>query len=338
MNKTLQIALNIIAVLASIIFFTLVLFPLDAAISHGLARVETQTKGKGDWRVSVSKIDASLIFDTQFEDFRIFQKDVEVFSAPILSVDTSLFSLLSGKVNVEFTAEYKKGELAGRVVLGDSSLVDLEFDEFSLNELSYVNQLLTQKGYDVKLFGVADGLVSLDWQKAEGQGTQKAAFSLNEGAIHLKITSAEIDHLKVAAWNFDLPKMVLSSEKEPLEINIEVGKNQILINRVNIPGPDLSLTLNGSLGLDRTQSVARFSLDGRFSFADEIKTKIPLLAMIEKQMTPEGFYPISIRGSAKKPEIQIGDFELSSFLQMTTMPPSSEGDEEGSVDQVEAVE
>jgi type II secretion system protein N len=334
MNKTLQITLNIMAVLAAIIFFTLLFFPLEAAISHGLSRIETETKGKGDWRVSVSKINASLIFDTKFEDFRVFQNDVEVFFAPVLKVDTSLFSLVSGKIDVAFEAIYSQGELSGRVALGGTSRVDLTFDEFALKELSYLNRALSGTGYNAQLTGIADGSVSFNWDNNTEQAGRRAAANLNEGVINLKIASAEIESLQITALNVTLPKMVLSSGQEPLEIAVEINRNQILINRLNVPGPDLSLTFNGSLNLDRSQSISRFSLDGRFALADEIKTQIPLMAMLDKQMTPEGFYPLSIRGSAKKPEIQIGDFELSSFLQtMTTLPPS---EEEGIIEDQEA--
>lgn len=327
MNKTLQIVFNIVVILASIIFFTLVFFPLDAAISHGLSRIETQTKGKGDWRVSVSQIDASLIFDTKFEDFRIFQNDVEVFSAPKLRVDTSLLSLISGQVDVSFEAAYPQGGLSGQLVLGERSLVDLAFDEFPLQRLLYVHRILAQAGYDIQLAGVASGTVAIDWGGSTDQTGRRTTASLNEGTTNLKVFSAEINSFQVSTWNFTLPKMVLSSDKEPLEINIEMNRNQILINRLNFPGPDLSLTFNGSLNLDRNQTISRFSLDGRFALADEIKAQIPLMAMVDKQMTPEGFYPLSIRGSAKKPEIQIGDFELSSFLQTMTTPSPPEGED-----------
>ena len=106
MNKAAQIILFLFTGLIAFIFFVLLFFPLDTVIGHFLAKVEEVTKNQ--YSISVSEIDASLIFDTEFSDFRVFEKGKEIFYVPNLEVGFSLFSFLGDNTDVVLTPTIKK--------------------------------------------------------------------------------------------------------------------------------------------------------------------------------------------------------------------------------------
>ena len=115
MNRTAQIILYVFSGLIAYVFFVIMVFPLDTMISHFLSKLEEETKG--DLRISVSEIDASLLFDSEFKDFRVFKSDKEIFFTPKLSVSMSPLSMLGEVIDVGFEADYKKGDIAGRISL-----------------------------------------------------------------------------------------------------------------------------------------------------------------------------------------------------------------------------
>lgn len=304
MNRTLQILLNVVVGVVALIFFVILLFPLDSVISHYLANLEKQTKG--EYRISISNIDASLIFDTKFEDFRLYQKGKEVFYAPTIEAGISLFSLLSSAINVSFDADYKSGSLSGRVELAEAeSVYDIEVNEVSLEEMPFLMQALSPAKYPLSIKGKVDGSIYLSLTRD---------IKSSEGEIKLKIADAKMDTINIKELNFELPAVALSESKTPIELEASLGKGQITVSKLLLPGPDLKFKLNGTVSVNRQFDLLRSSFEGEFAFSPALAEKIPFLVLLEGQKSTEGAYPVSITGNLKSPKIKIGELDLSKVL------------------------
>lgn len=305
MPKTAQIILNLIVGLVSLVFFIILLFPLDSMISHFLADIERQTKGRENIRISVSNIDASLVFDTEFENLRIFQKDKEIFYAPKVSAGISLLPLISETISVRFAAEYRKGLVEGKVSLADDSVIDVELEKVSLRELKFLTRFLDEKGWPKLTSGELSGTVYYTWSRD---------LRNKEGEVNLKLGKAKTSMIPIKAAAMEVPPLILSEKGKFIEIEGALDKGRISINKFKIPGPDVVLNLNGSANLNRSNALIRSKIDGSFGFSEKVKEKVPFIAMLEGQQNGDGTFPISIKGSAKKPDIKIGEIEVSKML------------------------
>lgn len=305
MNKTAQIILNLIVGIVSLVFFVLMMFPLDSMIGHFLSQLESSTKGQ--WKVSVSEIDASLLFDTDFEDFRLYNKGKEIFYAPKISAGVSLLPLISGNVNLRFTANYRKGDISGRVTIADESVVDLDFDKVSLKEIPILAQLLKERNYPQLSSGDLDGSVYFAWTKD---------LRSRDGELNLKLFNAKMTSISIKALNIEIPPLELSTAKKPIEFECSFDRGQISFTKFNVPGQDVTVGVTGSIRLNKNNEIIRINLGGSFGFDKKIKEQISLLSMLEGQESTDGSYPLSVQGSAKKPIIKIGDIDLGQFLKL----------------------
>lgn len=306
MNKTAQILINIIVGIFAFIFFVILLFPLDSVISHYLAKLEKETKG--EYRISISSLDASLIFDTTFKDFRLYQKGKEIFFAPTIDAGISIFALLSNSINVDFSAEYKRGEISGRILLSeDESVYDIDFNDVNLDELTFLNEVLVISDIPLSLSGMIDGNVYLSLTRD---------IKSSEGKINLKISNSKLNSISIKSMGLEIPALLLSDKSQPIEIEGILEKAQITVSKLNIPGPDLMFKLNGTVKVNRQFALLRSSFEGYFSFADTVAQELPFLLLIEKQKNEEGFFPVNITGNLKRPKIMIGEMELSKILKL----------------------
>ena len=303
MNKTAQIILNLIVGLVSFLFFALLMFPLDSMIGHFLSKLEDSTKG--EWKVSVSDIDASLLFDTEFKDFRLFQRGKEIFHAPRIEAGVSLLPLISGNVNLRFTANYNKGEISGRVTLAEDSVVDLNLEKVNLKELTILTDFLKSGNYPQLSSGELNGTVYFSWSRD---------LRTRDGEVNLKIKNAKMGSLSLKALNMEIPAMELSQGSKAIELEGSFDRGQITFTKFNIPGPDLIFDVSGNLRLNRNNEIIRINIGGKFGFSDKVKQQVSFVSMLDGQESADGSFPLSLQGSAKKPSIKIGDIDLGQFL------------------------
>jgi type II secretion system protein N len=306
MNRTAQIILYILTALIAFVFFVVLLFPLDSVIGYYLGGIEKATKGV--YRVSVSEIDASLVFDTQFSNFRVYENGVEIFSVPKLEIGFSLFSLLGETKSLSFEAYFKKGEIDGRFSINNQGInvVDISLDEVNIDDLSFFKYYLEKEKIPIQLKGVLDGsfYVYID-------NDPKAS----EAEINLKILRAHTTPMPIKALNQTIPKLNLSKGKKAVVFDCVLENGRIRLKKFIMPGPDLSMDLSGSARLNRRAAVNNLSFDGKFSLSDKITAEIPMLGdMLAQHKNADGSFPLTIRGSGKKPKIKVGDFQISDFF------------------------
>ncbi|MBF0106457.1 MAG: type II secretion system protein GspN [Deltaproteobacteria bacterium] len=304
MNRTAQVILNLIVGLVSFVFFIVYLFPLDAMIGHYLAEIEEQTKGKQNLKIEVASIDASLIFDTVFQEFRLYQNNEEVFYAPKVSAGISLMPLISGSLNLGFLAEYRSGSVAGKVRLAEDSVVDLDIKKVSFKEITYLTRYLEEKKMP-SLSGTINGSVYFSWS---------SDLVSKEAEVSLKIANTKISPYFVKPLNLELPALELSTGQALVEIDGGLDKGQLNLERFNIPGPDVVLDVSGNAKLNRRNQVVRVNLGGKFSLSEKLNKILPLDAMLTGQKAPDGSYPVSVSGSLASPRVKVGEMDLSEML------------------------
>jgi type II secretion system protein N len=304
-NKTIRGILYLIVGVVSYLFFLLALFPLDAIVSHYLANVESQTKGA--FRVSVSpEMDTSLLFDSQFKDFQVerkvgdeFQK---VFYAPNIKLGLSLFSLISGGVNVHFDADLNKGKLSGSVALSNAkSVYDLHFKKVPVSELP-----LLAASVPVKIRGAIDG--DLYFSMAQ---TMKDS----EGDFKIKIFDLGTDAYSIKEANMDIPALTLSAGDKYALIQGGMEGGFLKLEELSTPGEDMILQLKGRVQFLRN-NLTRSNINGKFRVSEKLETAVPVFGFLAEQKAADGSYPISILGDLKKPRINVGNLKLSDMLNL----------------------
>ncbi len=309
MNKAAQIILYLFTGLIALIFFILLFFPLDTVIGHFLAKVEEVTKNQ--YSVSVSEIDASLIFDTEFSDFRVFEKGKEIFYVPNLEVGFSLFSFLGENTDVSFDANYKEGKIQGRVsftIQGSTvkiDVVDVTIKKVSLSELKFINSYLGSLKYPIKLQGILEGSVYVLLEKN---------VKTSEAEINLKLQDTKVAAIPIEAFKLEVPEMELALGKKHVEIDGLLTNGTITLNKLSIPGPDAVLDITGTARLNRKFQIIRTTMDGKFSFSEKVIEQFPLISLLDSYKTSDGTFPLSIRGGWKNPKIKVGEMQIMDLL------------------------
>lgn len=313
MNRSLQIILSLIVAVVSFLFFLILFFPLDALINHELADIESQTKGM--YRVSVSEMDTSLLFDSKFKNFRIEKKEQggfqELFSAPEVRVGISLASLLSQRLNLRFLASFKAGSFGGRIILSRSeSVFDLEFDKMSLEELVILKSYFQFKDLQFQLKGFLDGTVYFS-------ESQDSGLSGVESNFNIKVSNFRITDFnsKLAGKSIFFQNLVLSPEESYAVFEGDLEKERFSLTNISIPGPDIEFYLNGRLRLNEKAEVLQSKMTGRFALAETLFQKIPELELLNEYKNADGFFPLRISGSFRNlPQIRIGNLNLTQIL------------------------
>jgi type II secretion system protein N len=308
----LQILLSIIVGAASLVFFVLLDFPLDAVVGHYMAGIETQTRGA--YRVSYSRMQPSLIFDSVFDDFRLEQKNKdsyeEVFYAKSIEIGLSLFSLMSKTLNATFTAQLPRGTMSGHAVFSsESTVLDLDFSKVALDGIGVLKNALKRKDFTLSPKGVVDGEVYLSLGKTVAQ---------TEAEFRVKIAGFQLTGININVQNsgFPVPDLVLSPRDSFALFEGSLDSGRLTLTNISVPGGDIELQLKGRMNLEQNGGFSRSNLRGRFALSEALFEKVPPLVIIKEYKTADGFFPLTIAGSSQKPEVRIGTFNLSDMFNL----------------------
>jgi hypothetical protein len=108
--------------------------------------------------------------------------------------------------------------------------------------------------------------------------------------------------------------LTLSPQDSPAIFEGNMDEGRLTLTNISVPGGDIELQLKGRVNFGRNFAILRSNLRGRFALSDMLFEKIPLLAIIKDYKTADGFFPLNISGSGQKPQIRIGNFNLSDML------------------------
>lgn len=205
MSRSVKITLALIIGVVSFLFFLIFLFPMNTAVNSFLADFEKQSKGQ--YRISVGGMDASLLFSSKLQNLRIEQKNNETFEELLLipsgKVSFSLFSLISKKMSFHFDSQFHKGSVKGKIDLAIKDkagavieFVDIKFINFDISQIGAIQLALKnlvipfdkqkKSNLSFALTGVVDG--SFFYSLAQGTGAQAidSTFELKIGDFALK--------------------------------------------------------------------------------------------------------------------------------------------------------
>lgn len=314
MSKAFKILVTIVAGLSAFVFFVLLFFPLDSIVSHHLANLETLTGGQ--YRITIEKMEPSLVFDSEFKGIKVFKNDGkgsfdEVFSSEEIKMGISLFSLISQTVDADFSSRFAGGELKGNLKARSGSLVlEVQLKDIDLNKLAVLQNAVQGESFSMDMEGKVNG----DLYLSAGQ-----TFRDNESDFALKVNGLSLRNIKASIQSapLELPNLILSTNESAaiFEGNLESG--QLRLIDFTLPGPDIDLQMKGKMNLRQRKAglqITRTDLKGRFVFSNRVIEKLPILSLVEGQKAADGYYPLELSGSLKKPKIRVGEMDISTML------------------------
>ena len=315
MNKFVQWALNITVGLFFFLFFLFLFFPLEEVARHYVGEVGRMSKGK--YRIVIGKIEPSLLFKSSIKDLEVYTRDASGVEQVItkladVKIGVSYLPLLAGKVSSSFIATSQKGKAEGDFSLSkDDSKVNVKIKDLSLDNFPYLSVLAK-----VPLKGSLSGTINIKYSAAE---INKSEGKLDLSFLQFKIPAAHL--MPVPSFELDLPETILS-DTNGAQIKLSLKNSRLEIQDFSIPGPDLIVSLKGNIQINKRSNFSKLNLIGTFNFSDKIKEALPYLVIIENQKNEQGLYPLSISGRLTKPQMQIGNFDLTS---LTGALPSGQG-------------
>lgn len=313
MSRTLQNILIAVAGVVSFLFFLVMLFPLDTAVGDYLAKIESLTGGK--YRVMISEMDTSLIFDSRFEGFRIERKKGESFeeilNVPRVRMRLSLWALFSKSASLNFESEFEEGSIDGLAVFSEDDMkLDLNFSQFAVERVRLLRDLLHSEHVSLGIHALVDGHFYF-----YGPIGRFNARSIDM-RMNLRVSDFRLHDIKakIVGQDFYISELVLSPKEGYARIEVEMENGRLTFPNISLPGSDIELQLSGHMNVNNRFVVIRSSLNGKFAFSETLVEKLPVLAMINDQRKADGYYPLTVSGAFARPEVRIGNLNLSEML------------------------
>lgn len=301
----------------SFVFFLLLFFPLDAAVTQALSQ-------RKDIRVSYSELKPSLIRWTVIKDLKVdlMSKDgfQEIFAADEVSIGLTVTKLSRTPVipfEVSFGA--KKGSFKGAIGLAcldkpvgrrgakpqgcviETRSLKLDFDKVDIGDLSVLKMF---SGQGANLAGMIDGSLMFALEKPVERSSGN--FALEVSGFEL----AGLNLKKITGEDFSLPTIVLSPRESPAEFSGEMENGTLKLRKFNLSGGDVEFELKGDMKFGPAFSVKSGALEGRFGLSEPIQEKIPIIKSVDgfygKYRTGDGYYPLDFRVNAGNLQIKIG--------------------------------
>ena len=287
--------------LLSFVFFLYLLFPYNLIKERVIAAVQQQLGAQTEVTVESFK-------PYRFSGLSLKGLDVRVLDAAgpkqLLKITecygrVSLFSLLLGRPNVNFTVKTGKGELSGTYAQGSTSdELTLDLSSVDLASFPFLAQSLS-----VPLSSQIDGEISIDLDKQR--------WTRSSGKIDLDFLGLSIAEttLSFQGEPFVLPQLTLAKGRKS-GVQATLNKGVLSLDALRFDGGDLTLQLAGKVLLSDQTADSRMNLMGSFSTTDKFNRALPFLFLVEKQKQPDGTYPLALSGRVAHPNVKVGNFTL----------------------------
>ncbi|MDO8461739.1 MAG: type II secretion system protein GspN [Deltaproteobacteria bacterium] len=288
--------------LFSFTLFLMMLFPYDS-IRGRLVREVENSLGSG-YQVSIGKLRPYPLLGLSLRDVAIKQNSLTLVKINKALLSFKLLPFLWGSFQVNFDFTLDKSEVEGFLAISKSNThIDWELNDFNFKDLGYL-----ASRYGLNLTSRIDGKGSLElFPQDPLKTTGRVVFAFKEMKLlesEMKIGEGE------SAIPFSLPllQMAGGSDKSGLEILIDKGSMEF--KTIELKGPDLFLSLAGKVYMSQNWDDSRFSLTGNFGVSPAAGSKLPLLALVDKEKGIDGKFPLVLTGRLNKPNIQIGSTRL----------------------------
>lgn len=299
MPKFLKILLYPLVFMASLLLFSVLLFPFDSLKSR--VGTEIENAMGGGYQVAVGELSPSLPNGAVLKNVEIRPRGDTATASIKLSeakLKVALLPLLSGTVEVDFDLKPPQGRASGAFsqMKGGMEIV-AKLDRFDLALISF----LTQKA-GIPLSGMVSGNIDLELYPQDPLR--------NTGAAVLQVLDLGLGEISLADGAFKVPAMKLAQAGGNSKIDIQVSRGNFEVKAIQFAGGDLDLNTDGKVYGARRADNYRFNLKGSFKPTADFAQKFQILGLVEKQKAADGSYPFTITGRILKPSIRIGEFKL----------------------------
>ena len=215
-----------------------------------------------------------------------------------LAIDVGVLAAVTGELVVEVVAELGGGTIAAAIDRGSAATrVEIETHGLPLDNLPGVRSATG----GVPIQGGLDASIELTlpkgrWKEAEGSIVLDcAACTIGDGVAKIR-PSGPGARSSLSDGGFTLPKIKLGKIGGRVEIKKGIGQ---LVD-LEAKSPDGDLYIEGSVRFDDPVGRSQVTAYLRYKAADELKTREPNMADLEKWGTnirrPDGFMGVSVTG------------------------------------------
>ncbi len=292
---------GIIGIVSFLIFLFLFL-PLESVVGHYIVSLPQYTKGKGDFTILTSDLEASMLSGVRFKDFRLLQGPKLLLEMPELEANVSFLKLLSGQVDLEIAGELAGGKIEGELIIADNSSLQLQLTQVNVMQVPAIKTALMFTGVELEIKCLVSGDVDFSW----GRDARE-----RDGAVKLSVQDFKIPVLNLKSFGLKAENIILSDEKSPMIIDGTLDGGQIILEKFKIPGPDLSIDMSGRARLGAKNDISQMNIRGSLKMGEEMVKKVPLVSMLDSQKDAEGAIAITLQGNLEKPRFLIGDTDIS---------------------------
>lgn len=287
-------------------------FPYDKLKERIVAQFNAQQKNaKNPQQLEIDELDSSWITGVKAKGVRLIQPAPEPDKPPtVIALDEarariSLLGLLIGHKNVSFRIDAFDGVIKGSYSESSKEReIEIEFDGV---DVARIDAVAANVGFP--LDGKLNGEVSLDLPDGKAsKGSGKVNLEIKDMAAG---KGAEFT-VKTPMGPFTLPKLKVGG----FTLTGEAKDGKLTISKIASSGGDVDLSGDGKVQLrevatDDTLDVnLKFKLNDSYRGKNE-KTKLlfgspggkdkPMVDMMLKSKTPDGFYTLHVGGTLGKP-------------------------------------
>lgn len=289
----------IFAIVCFFIFF-LLLFPFDSV----KVRIEVEAeKGLGaQYDVRIGEMSLAPLTGVSMQNVQIVEKGGKrqsLFKLDSAKIHVDVLPLIWGAIKLGYDLKSDGGRMYGRLSRSGDQ-INIEAD------LKNVNAAVvpwTKVKWGVGLSSDIDGKIDMEL-------FPRAPLS-NNGSIQLQIQNLKLDKVDIKGI-LTLPAVSLATPEGKSKVDVRMNRGSVEIRSLDLKGGDATLGLGGKIYLAQRVSNFRFNIRGKMGFSEEIGKEIPFLDLpfIQKQKDPDGFYPITMTGQIRRPNIRVGSFKV----------------------------
>lgn len=274
-------------------FFVSLFLTLPAEEIKNRLVYEISSRGYG--LLSVSKLSYAIPFGLEFEDlsFSRFQggKKMEYLKADRLLIRQSLFSLLLGRLNLNFKGEFYNGEASGYYIDKDKNKhISIKFEKINISEYSPLKAIL-KTGVEGRVNGRVNGRIILDGSIMNLRESQ--------GSVELSIENFKTEESD--AMNFiKIPGININS----ITCTLVLDGGKIKSDDISFHG-DIEGKMNGEVILRYPLATSLLNLTIYIKFSDAFYEKIKnLIDPLNLKRDNNGYYILNVGGALVFPRLR----------------------------------
>lgn len=255
-------------------------------------RIIYEVSSRGYGLLSISKLSYSMPLGIEFEDisFSRFQGDrkIEYLNSDRLLIRQSVFSLLLGRLNLNFKGKFYDGKASGYYRAHDKNKnISINFENINISEYSPLKSIL---GTGVE--GTLNGKMNMDGfidNLRESQG--KVEFSVD----NFKTDEYEAMHfIKIPAINI-----------QSISGSLVLDGGKIKSDGITFRGGDIDGTIVGEVILRYPLATSLLNLTMNIKFSDALYEKIKnIIDPLNLKKDNNGYYILNVGGAVVLPRLR----------------------------------